>query len=1122
MPSWYNIWTVARVETKTLLRSWFFRIFAALGVGCLVLFDIGTLTTVGFAPWGFRGIPSSIPYSNLLLLNTVQAVIAVFLASDFLKRDKKHDTTEVVYMRSMTNWDYVVGKTLGIVFVFMALNVAVLIVAAVFNIFFADVPVMFEAYLLYPLLISIPTILFILGLSFLFMVLIRNQAVTFIVLLGYIAVTLFFIGDRYHRIFDYMAWRVPLFYSGIAGFGDLGSILIQRGIYLLLGLGFILLTILLIKRLPQSAIMTNVSRVLAAAAFAGAVVLCVIYVHRVTGGRNLRAGILELNDRSAGKPVATMQSCAIDLRHEGTRISAAAKIVLSNETDAALEQYIFSLNPGLVVSGVDRGGAPASYSRDLHLLLIEPADALEPGGVDSFTVHYAGRIEQQACYPDVSEEVRERAFRIIFFNVAKRYAFIEPDLLLLTPESLWYPVVGVGAGRNHPLHTAAGFADFDLRVRTAPGLVAVSQGRSTRGDDWQWRFAPETKLTGMSIVAGNFDERSVTVDSVSYNLYTMPGHDYFMPSFTEIGDTLAPLISEFKDDFEGRLELEYQFRRLQLVEVPVQFYFYPRLGTLSHEPVQPEIVLLPEKGITLRGADIRRFERIQRRSSERSNEASTEKEQQCELLRQFIVTTLTERTPRRPFRRAGEEFEPGSCYNLFPTYYTHVYRIGAERWPLLNFALESYLHERIEGASPSFFRTFSGLTDAERTNIELKERSLEEIMQDEEKRDILPGVLKAKGNYLMMLLRNMAGEENFDIYLNGLLDAAGFRHISESSFFQVTENTLHIKLEPLLQELYSSGDLPGFVIHGIENFKLMDKERERYQVKFDVSNEGTAEGLFKVSLQSRGSMGRGGRRGPFMFMMGGRGDDTETEDRIYSIGPGETKELGVLLDFQPRRMSVNTLISQNLPAVIERTFEEFEMEKRAVKFDGERILDHRPRGVDEDGIIVDNEDDGFEITRKPSPSILKRLTGRDKEREYEYEGVVGWGNWTGWRLTTDSRFYGRFVLSAYYAKGRDGSDNVAWKTEISESGYYDIYCHVTKLGFSFRRRREEQPNFGSNHYRVYHDDGVEDAVIDINNAEEGWNFLGSYYISEGEARVELTNESEGRFVVADAVKWVKR
>ena len=88
MLSIYNIWNVARIETKTLLRSWFFRIFSILALVILFFFNLELLTDVGSPRWMSRGIPASIPYVNLLILNTVQAAIAVFLASDFLKRDK--------------------------------------------------------------------------------------------------------------------------------------------------------------------------------------------------------------------------------------------------------------------------------------------------------------------------------------------------------------------------------------------------------------------------------------------------------------------------------------------------------------------------------------------------------------------------------------------------------------------------------------------------------------------------------------------------------------------------------------------------------------------------------------------------------------------------------------------------------------------------------------------------------------------------------------------------------------------------------------------------------------------------------------------------------------------------
>ena len=42
------------------------------------------------------------------------------------------------------------------------------------------------------------------------------------------------------------------------------------------------------------------------------------------------------------------------------------------------------------------------------------------------------------------------------------------------------------------------------------------------------------------------------------------------------------------------------------------------------------------------------------------------------------------------------------------------------------------------------------------------------------------------------------------------------------------------------------------------------------------------------------------------------------------------------------------------------------------------------------------------------------------------------------------------------------------------------------------------------------------------DSAEGWNYLGSYYFSAGKNKIELSNKSKGRIVVADAVKWVKK
>ena len=58
----------------------------------------------------FRGISAAVPYANMVMLNVVQIGIIIFLASDFFKRDRKLNTSEVYYIRSMTNATYLSGK----------------------------------------------------------------------------------------------------------------------------------------------------------------------------------------------------------------------------------------------------------------------------------------------------------------------------------------------------------------------------------------------------------------------------------------------------------------------------------------------------------------------------------------------------------------------------------------------------------------------------------------------------------------------------------------------------------------------------------------------------------------------------------------------------------------------------------------------------------------------------------------------------------------------------------------------------------------------------------------------------------------------------------------------------
>ena len=134
MASLLNIRTVAQYEAKTLRRSWFFRLFSIGAVLIFTVMNIAMFSPVGNEDWAVVSISSSLPLINLYLLNIAQSIVVIFLAADFLKRDKKVDTNEVLYTRSMSNFEYVIGKSWGILRLFLSLNLVILSICLVINI----------------------------------------------------------------------------------------------------------------------------------------------------------------------------------------------------------------------------------------------------------------------------------------------------------------------------------------------------------------------------------------------------------------------------------------------------------------------------------------------------------------------------------------------------------------------------------------------------------------------------------------------------------------------------------------------------------------------------------------------------------------------------------------------------------------------------------------------------------------------------------------------------------------------------------------------------------------------------------------------------------------------------
>uniref|UniRef100_UPI003217C1C2 golvesin C-terminal-like domain-containing protein n=1 Tax=uncultured Draconibacterium sp. TaxID=1573823 RepID=UPI003217C1C2 len=1111
MISLHNIFSIAKYERKTLFRSWFFRIFSILSL--LVLFGMNFGMVIeggGSEGWAIRAIPSAIPYFNLLILNVAQAVIAVFLASDFLKRDKKLDTTEVIYMRSMTNGEYVIGKTLGNMQVFMILNIAVVAMALIFNALAQGITINWASYGIYLVLISIPTLVFIMGLSFLLMSVIRNQAITFVLVLGYIGITLFLLQAKYYYVFDYMAFNVPMLSSDVVGFGNLPLIMAHRGIYFGLGVGFIFLTIFLLKRLPQSELMTYFSLVFSVVFIGGAGYLAYNHINYFKQTDKLRAEIIELNNKYVRETVPSVVTNNLQLEHKGKSIEVTSLQTLVNDKQTVLDKLIFSLNVGLKIKSLKVNGKETPFVRNKHLVFVTDDISFQPGDSLKVEFTYSGKINEAYCYLDIEAETMQEKYGKFVLNVDKRYAFVEPNYVLLTNEANWYPKTGVTYSDTDVSWHQSQFVNYTLRVKTAEGLQAISQGEVNEVSPGEFVFENGTPLTQISLVIGDYKQKTMEKDSVTLGIWYFEGHDYFSDLFPESKDTLSNIISERFEDFKRTYNLEYNSSRLSIVEVPAQFKTYERMWTSIQEAVHPEQVFIPEKGFLMREADFEKQKERIRRWGRHGGEMIPQ-DVELRVLGDFMQKFTTELETDRNWGRGGQMDieQSGNPYFIFPMLYNFQNNIQSDEWPITNRIFEAYLKNQAVDMRSLFMSNMNGESPDVMANIALQDMTFEEILADPDQKDIVNNVIKLKGDVLFSMIQWKAGQEEFETFLRDILNENKFRNISFEDFDKEIYEAFGIELVPMMDDWFKAKSLPGYLVSPIKAVKVKSGDAMKTMVSVKVTNFSEIEGLVKLSFRMGGGPGRGRGGG-----MGG----SDVIDNLIFLEAHQTKELSYLLDGAPRTVILNTLTSKNIPQTMMEFFREVEEDLKAKPVAGERISQVPVQTKLPNETVVDNEDPGFEVTKTENVSLLEKLIIKEEEKKRKYEGINWWRPPANWTATTNSDFYGEYVRSAHYIKAGIGDMKATWNVPVKKPGYYDVYFHLKKMRNRGRHGNEEKGNYN---FTIYAEDGAEEAALEVQNAEDGWCHLGSYYFDSETAVIELSDKTQLRCVFADAVKIVE-
>ena len=349
------------------------------------------------------------------------------------------------------------------------------------------------------------------------------------------------------------------------------------------------------------------------------------------------------------------------------------------------------------------------------------------------------------------------------------------------------------------------------------------------------------------------------------------------------------------------------------------------------------------------------------------------------------------------------------------------------------------------------------------------------------------------------------GVEAFRDSLYSLLKRNTFLNIKFENMLDTLGEISRTDIRSLLGEWEKTTPLPFYSLGEPTLTKITNKGGEEFFVlKMLISNNSDYDGIIHMDIRKDGWWYQ-----PL--------EDPRAKTKIEM--PAHTsKEFVSVWEDQIRNVEINTMVSGNLPNIISQDINNVKQERNKIVKDSIYILTESSFDLPGE-IIVDNEDSTlFILSAPPIVGLLPKWLDEVEETPFKYSGISWWRPPLQWTATTNDRYYGKYIRSAFVIKSGDGSQTATWKVPVPEVGQYDLYYHV----FKDDELRWNNNLQGEYHFKVKYGSEVEDAYVNLRKANEGWEQLGSYYFDSDTIRVVLTDECKLRSVTADAVKIVKR
>lgn len=1039
---------------------------------------------------------------------------AVFLGFDIGTREQRERIADAFHTRPVSNIQLLVGRLAGVVATLAVPVVGFLVISqgvgALGHAFDWPIRATFEPVSLGVFLAvdALPTLVLWVAIVFLLAAVLRSRLAVAVAAFSLFAVALWSLSQAPHWLVEYVAFAPDRLASDLVAAVPDAATLVHRLAAVAVAAGALTLAALCLPR-PDTG--SRAGHLVAAAVLlaggAGGIAAVVAKAHTDLATRDHWRTV---HESARGVPT-DIRSIAGQIQIDPGRalnLDVSLTVGLPDEAPPALW---FRFNPGMATREVLIDDEPVAFEhRDGLLRTDVPASAEDEVTV---TLRATGVPDPEFAYVDSAIDYRMIAGPNPLKNLGTEASLFERGYVALMPGVHWLP----GA-----LATETSTRDFptvDLVVQVPTDWLVAGPGRRKSLGAGRYRFAPEAPVPQIALLAADFERFATTIDGIELELLLSGRHTapvgYFEESTEGISETLAGILRDAE-----ALGLPYPYDALRMVEVPALLRGYGGGWRMETTLALPSMLLLRERGFPTAVFDATNLST--------GTPSATAK---LDLLRGFF----------REDRNGADPFA-GLARNLF-LHQTGARGSAAVAIEYLCQALASRLLDDADGyfsahifaSGPSVRSLLTGSITSVVTGgsgsvsgevfapvrpPSVWERALGTPLKDLD--DLEPSqainILTMKVDAVARVLFDALGREPVARLLAELRKRYGGASFTARDFERVAAE-IGVDLPALLGDWLHDASLPGFVASAVRTERLADTDegKPRYQLRLDVFNGEDVPGVFRLQYRS--------------------GDDPAVHESDPIRVPGRAAiEAGLVTRSPVHELWVAPYLSLNrheFPLRVPET--DANATTDAMPFAGARPSDWRP--VSGRGIVVDDLDPGFTATGAPRRGWPASGYGYDTDEGlpvYQRVDPVLEAHWSRQEQPTS---WGRYRHTIARVTPGEGDREATFSTVLPKAGRWrvDYFLPDLDVGYSTRSRSQYQltasieftppgnqgPQLGNYDMRISSGGSVHTVEFDASAAEPGWTTLGRFDLDAGEIDLVVTNRTDGRTVVADAVRWVR-